>query len=163
MARLKLRSMYTLLLVGILLISGMYLWVNTYNHNAQTERALSEYEAALERYELENVYYTPEDIIHYVRVRQNPKGYFVLNHDLLFEPSELNKNTMKSTRFAVGTLDKLNSTEVITRNATVAYIMSNYVEDIQFTNTSLGYVNYSDIQIIRVMLVSGHCLMLILV
>ncbi|HAJ33640.1 MAG TPA: hypothetical protein DCK79_09790 [Candidatus Atribacteria bacterium] len=145
MTRLRLGSVYILLLVGILLISGVYLWVNTYNHNAQTERALSEYEVALERYKLENIYYTPEDIVHYVRICQNPTGYFVLNPDLIFEPSELNKNTMKTTRYSVVALDKLNSINVIKGNATVDYIMSNYVFDIQFTNNpDIGHVNYAD-------------------
>lgn len=145
MARLRLRSLYTLLLAGILLISGVYLWVNTYNRNAQTERALSEYEAALERYELENVYYTPEDIVTYVRIRQNPTGYFVLNPDCIFEPSELSRYAMKTTRYSVATLDKLNSINAINSNATVDYIMSNYVSDIQFTNNpDIGYVNYSN-------------------
>jgi len=144
MAAVRTRSIYAIVLAGILLVSGIYLWINASAHDAQVERALSEYEAALERYKIENIYYTPKDIVHYARVCQNPNGYFVSNPDLIFEPLQLNKNTMSATRFAVVTLGMLNSTGAIDRKATINYIMGNYVENIQFTNTSLGYMDYPD-------------------
>lgn len=133
-----------ILLAVVSLVLSIYLSVSVYNHNAAIADEWAEYEIAIEKYENENIYYNPESIIQYVKIRQNPNGYFVSNPDLIFEPSELNINTMKTTRFSVLVLDKLNSTGAINRKPILNYIMSNYVEDIKFTDTSLGYVNYSN-------------------
>jgi PAS domain S-box-containing protein len=111
------------------MVSGIYLWANVLTHNAQLERDMAEFEAALEEYNGKNIYYNPVDVVHYVRDRQHPSGYFVSNPDLMFEPSELNKNTMKATRFSVVTLAGLDATDAINQRATVEYVMGNYVED----------------------------------
>lgn len=118
--------------------------VFAFNHDIDVQTRQSQYQLALEEYARKNVYYTPEDIVQYVRIRQNPSGYFVLNPDLIFEPSELNDNTLMATRYAVITLDTLNHTYVVNGNATVDYVMSNYVNystpEGNFTGFQKGHV-----------------------
>ena len=118
---------YVLGMALIFLVSGGVMQVFAFNHEIDVQTIQSEYESALEEYARKNIYFTPEDIVQYIRIRQNPSGYFVLNPDLIFEPSELNYNTLMATRFAVLTLDTLNHTYVINSNATVSYVMSHYV------------------------------------
>jgi hypothetical protein len=105
---------YILGLALIFLILGGVLQVVAFNHEIDVQTIQSQYNSALEEYARKNVYYTPEDIVQYIRIRQNPSGYFVLNPDLIFEPSEFNDNTLRATRFAVVTLGTLNHTFVIT-------------------------------------------------
>jgi two-component sensor histidine kinase/prenyltransferase beta subunit len=131
---------YILGVALIFLLSGGVLQVFAFNHDSDVQTIQSEYESALEEYDRMNIYYTPEDIVQYVRIRQNPSGYFVLNPDLIFEPSELDPETLQATRFAVVTLDTLNHTYVINRNATVHYVMGNYV------NYSTPEGNYTGFQ-----------------
>jgi two-component sensor histidine kinase/PAS domain-containing protein len=118
---------YILGLALIFLILGGVLQVVAFNHEIDVQTIQSQYNSALEEYARKNVYYTPEDIVQYIRIRQNPSGYFVLNPDLIFEPSEFNDNTLRATRFAVVTLGTLNHTYVINNNVTVNYVMSDYV------------------------------------
>ena len=118
---------YILGIAFVFLVLGGIMQVFVFNHEIDVQTIHSEYESALEEYARMNIYYTPEDIVQYIRVRQNPSGYFVLNPDLIFEPSQLNPETLEATRFAVVTLDTLNHTYVINSNATVHYVLSNYV------------------------------------
>ncbi len=101
--------------------------VISFNYDISVQIIQSEYEKDLEEYSLYNVYYSPEDIVQYFRIRQNPSGYFVQNPDRLFEPTELNPNTLQTTRHAVIALSQLNQTNVINRQATISYIMEHYV------------------------------------
>ncbi|NHI82795.1 MAG: hypothetical protein EAX81_00640 [Candidatus Thorarchaeota archaeon] len=115
---------YVLGIALVFLLLGGAMQVFTFIHELEAQAIQSEYECALDEYECDNIYYNPNDIIQYVRIRQNPSGYFVLNPDLIFEPSELNDQTLKTTRFGVTTLGTINYTSAINGNATVDYVMS---------------------------------------
>ncbi len=110
----------------VLMMFGVVLQAIILRYDTQNQMAQSEYESALEEYVENNIYYSPDDIVQYVRVRQNPSGYFVLNPDLIFEPSEYNPSTLRATRFSVVTLSVLNQSRATNRDTTVNYVMSNY-------------------------------------
>jgi len=129
--------MYLLITALAFLVLGATLQVATFYYEGQVQMNEDDYASALEEHNAMNIYYEPDDIAYYVRIRQNPAGYFVLNPDLIFEPSELGKDSMKSTRFAVVTLDTLNQTEQMNGNATVNYVMGNYV------NYSIAETSYA--------------------
>jgi signal transduction histidine kinase/prenyltransferase beta subunit len=130
-------STYLLIVTLAFLVLGATLQVAAFYHDAEVQMRETDYATALEEYNAMNIYYEPDNIAYYVKIRQNPAGYFVLNPDLIFEPSELGKDSMKSTRFAVVTLDKLNQTEQMNGNATVNYVMGNYV------NYSIAETSYA--------------------
>ncbi len=145
MSTMKLHRQIRNYLIGlslILVMFGVVLQVIIFNYDISNQMAQSEYESALEEYAENNIYYSPGDVVQYVRIRQNPSGYFVLNPDLVFEPSEYNLNTLKATRFSVITLNTLNQTSAINENATVNYVMSNYENYSTPEGTFTGFSKY---------------------
>jgi prenyltransferase beta subunit len=89
----------------LLILGGLSLWVSSQQH------------------------FHPDEFVDFVKDRQNPKGYFVSNPDLLYEPSELNANSMKNARFSTVTLTELGSIDKIDKKAVTDYVMGNYIED----------------------------------
>ena len=66
------------------------------------------------------------DTINWLTKRQHPDGYFVNNPDLFDEPSILNKESVRLSRYAVATLVRLGATEHIDRNAIINFVLQNY-------------------------------------
>lgn len=58
--------------------------------------------------------------------RQHPDGFFVNNPDLFNEPSVLNKETIRLSRYAVEALAQLKSLDSINREALISFVMQNY-------------------------------------
>ncbi|WP_170114217.1 diguanylate cyclase [Kangiella spongicola] len=58
--------------------------------------------------------------------RQHPDGYFVSNPDLFDEPSILNKESVRLTRYAVSVLDELDALEQINKEALIQFLLRNY-------------------------------------
>ncbi|AKE52912.1 diguanylate cyclase [Kangiella geojedonensis] len=66
------------------------------------------------------------DTIKWLTRHQHPDGYFVNNPDLFDEPSILNKESVRLSRYAVETLVKLGASEQINRSGIINFVLNNY-------------------------------------
>lgn len=72
---------------------------------------------------------TPEyakGTIEWLVKRQHPDGYFVSNPDLFDEPSILNKESVRLTRYAVSVLDELDALDQIDKDALIQFLLKNF-------------------------------------
>ncbi|GAA0210725.1 hypothetical protein GCM10009123_17630 [Kangiella japonica] len=58
--------------------------------------------------------------------RQHPDGYFVSNPDLFDEPSILNKESVRLTRYAVSVLDELDALDQINKDTLIQFLLKNF-------------------------------------
>ena len=108
----------------------------------RNDKLLAEYQQTLADYEKNNIYYDPKATVQWIRQRQNPAGYFVPNPDLLFEPSQFNKNTLRATRYAVSTLRDLSAIDAVNRKAIGEFILRLYIPDIAQSRLSQPHKIY---------------------
>ena len=124
-------NIFLLLLAAIFMLMGVYFqWLYTNESNAALEEEIA-YQKAQEEYHDNNIYYEPESSIRWLLQRQHPAGYFVPNPDLLFEPSQLNDNTLRATRYAISILYELGALDSINHKTIIEYVMGSYLADIQ--------------------------------
>jgi len=124
-------NIFLLLLAAIFMLMGVYFqWLYTNESNAALEEEIA-YQKAQEEYHENNIYYEPEASIRWLLQRQHPAGYFVPNPDLLFEPTQLNDNTLRATRYAISILHELGALDSINPKTIIEYVMGNYIADIQ--------------------------------
>lgn len=124
-------NIFLFLLAAIFMLIGAYFqWQYTSESNQALEQEIA-YQAAQEEFRKNNIYYTPEKSVRWLLQRHHPAGYFVPNPDLLFEPTQLNANTLRATRYAISILYELGALDSINRNSVIEYVMSNYQADIQ--------------------------------
>ena len=124
-------NIFLLLLAAIFMLMGVYFqWLYTNESNMALEEEIA-YQKAQEAYHDNNIYYEPESSIRWLLQRQHPAGYFVPNPDLLFEPTQLNDNTLRATRYAISILYELGALESINPKTIIEYVMGNYLADIQ--------------------------------
>ena len=124
-------NIFLLLLAAIFMLMGVYFqWLYTNEANTALEEEIA-YQKAQEEYRDNNIYYEPESSIRWLLQRQHPSGYFVPNPDLLFEPTQLNDNTLRATRYAISILYELGALDSINHRTIIEYVMGNYLADIQ--------------------------------
>lgn len=58
--------------------------------------------------------------------RQHPDGYFVNNPDLFDEPTTLNRESVRLTRYAIASLDELNALERVNKDALISFLLNNF-------------------------------------
>ncbi len=124
-------NIFLLLLAAIFMLMGVYfqwLYINESNKALEEEIA---YQKAQEDYHENNIYYEPDASVRWLLQRQHPAGYFVPNPDLLFEPTQLNDNTLRATRYAISILDELGALDSVNPKRIIEYVMGNYRADIQ--------------------------------
>jgi diguanylate cyclase (GGDEF)-like protein len=124
-------NIFLLLLAAIFMVMGIYFqWLYTSESNQALEEEIA-YQKAQEDYHENNIYYEPESSIRWLLQRQHPAGYFVPNPDLLFEPTQLNDNTLRTTRYAISILYELGALDSINPKRIIEYVLGNYQADIQ--------------------------------
>ncbi|MCG8026031.1 MAG: hypothetical protein JAZ02_18925, partial [Candidatus Thiodiazotropha endolucinida] len=101
----------------------------------------TQYQQAMDDYNENNIYYSPQATTQWIVQRQNPAGYFVTNPDMLFEPSQLNNSTLRGTRYAISTLGDLNGLHTINRHAVIDFILGLYETEIKQTRVET-YTRY---------------------
>ncbi|RDX35285.1 diguanylate cyclase [Kangiella sp. HD9-110m-PIT-SAG06] len=67
-----------------------------------------------------------KDTIDWLLKRQHPEGYFVNNPDLFDEPSTLNRESVRLTRYAVAALEKLGALEQINKDSLINFLLKNF-------------------------------------
>ena len=117
-----------LILAVISLLAGLAL--HFYNERIEyTNQQLSLlHQEQVVKHKQNNIYYLPENTIAWLAIRQNDKGYFVTNPDLINEPSQLNKNSLRATRYAIATLEELGGLTEIRQQETVDFVLRRYRE-----------------------------------
>jgi diguanylate cyclase (GGDEF)-like protein len=124
-------NVFLLLLAAIFMFMGVYFqWLYTSESNKALEEEI-EYQKAQEEYHNKNIYYEPDASIQWLSQRHHPAGYYVPNPDLLFEPTQLNDNTLRATRYAISSLYELGAIASINRKSVIEYVFSNYHADLQ--------------------------------
>jgi diguanylate cyclase (GGDEF)-like protein len=127
-------NIFLLLLAAIFMLMGVYFqWLYTSASNEALEEEIA-YQTAQEKYHDNNIYYEPESSTRWLLQRQHPSGYFVPNPDLLFEPTQLNDNTLRATRYAISILYELGALDSINPRTIIEYVMSTYLANIRATN-----------------------------
>ncbi|NVK21877.1 MAG: diguanylate cyclase [Kangiellaceae bacterium] len=119
---------YLIALAIIALVMGIalhYHYQSTLQVNQQLDK---QYQERLAEYHKNNIYYEPQKTIDWLAIRQNAKGYFVTNPDLINEPSQLNANSLRATRYAVSTLQELQGLSAINTQATSEFVLERYQE-----------------------------------
>ncbi|MFW2371571.1 MAG: diguanylate cyclase [Gammaproteobacteria bacterium] len=133
-----------MILAPLLMLLGGYLIWQDYQLARQTNQQEAAYQQALDQHTANNIYYKPEAIIDWLIVRQNPRGFFVNNPDMMFEPSQLNTNTLRTTRYAVVTLSTLNALYKLDKTRIIDWVISNYVPDLQHARFKLDKSVYHE-------------------
>ncbi|HID83106.1 MAG TPA: diguanylate cyclase [Chromatiales bacterium] len=128
-SKLPVNTFLLLIAAALVALAIFYQWKQQQNQKLN-DRLQEEYQQALIEYKTNNIYYDPKATIQWIQQRQNPAGYFVPNPDLLFEPSQLNNNTLRATRYAVSTLKDLNALDAINKKAVGEFILHLYLPDI---------------------------------
>ncbi len=136
-------NIFLLLLAAIFMLMGVYFqWLYTNESNTALAEEIA-YQKAQEEYHDSNIYYEPEASIRWLLLRQHPAGYFVPNPDLLFEPTQLNDNTLRATRYAISILYELGALDSINPKTIIEYVMENYLADIQSAGEVDGAVYHN--------------------
>ncbi len=112
----------------MVLLLGVSLHVYQQNLKQLNQVQIDQYQKSLEQYQENNIYYNPQATRDWLAIRQNTNGYFVTNPDLINEPSQLNANSLRATRYAITTLAQLGGLDAINVNATKDFILSRYQE-----------------------------------
>ncbi len=112
----------------IALVAGIGLHIYSENTQSKNQKLSSQYQTALTKHKINNIYYEPDKTIAWLARRQNTNGYFVINPDLINEPSQLNANSLRATRYALSTLAELNGLNTINKSTARDFILSHYQE-----------------------------------
>lgn len=119
-----------LLIAFILFVIGIVAHGYKQSVEFKNQSISDSYQAQLEYYNDNNIYYDAKATIKWLVARQHPKGYFVENPDSMDEPSQLNRNTLQATRHAVLTLYRLDGTWDFNKANTIDFVYSNYGTEI---------------------------------
>ncbi|MEW8314494.1 MAG: hypothetical protein AB2669_05280 [Candidatus Thiodiazotropha endolucinida] len=123
--------MVLMLLAGILVVMAISFQWKISSDAAYASELDTQYQQAMDDYNENNIYYSPQATTQWIVQRQNPAGYFVTNPDMLFEPSQLNNSTLRGTRYAISTLGDLNGLHTINRHAVIDFILGLYETEIK--------------------------------
>lgn len=132
------------ILAPLLAVVGAYLLWQDFRHSTFVENEVSRYQLELDQHAVKNIYYKPQAIIDWLTVRQNPRGYFVPNPDIMFEPSQMNANTLRATRYAVATLSTLDALDKIDKSSIIDWVIGHYVPDLDRENSTLDASVYKE-------------------
>ncbi|MBT3055152.1 MAG: diguanylate cyclase [Candidatus Thiodiazotropha sp. (ex Codakia orbicularis)] len=133
--------MVLMLLAGILVVMAISFQWKISSDAAYASELEAQYQQAMDDYNENNIYYSPQATTQWIVQRQNPAGYFVTNPDMLFEPSQLNNSTLRGTRYAISTLGDLNGLHTINRHAVIDFILGLYETEIKQTRVET-YTRY---------------------
>ncbi|MEW8084318.1 MAG: diguanylate cyclase [Candidatus Thiodiazotropha endolucinida] len=133
--------MVLMLLAGILVVMAISFQWKISSDAAYASELDTQYQQAMDDYNENNIYYSPQATTQWIVQRQNPAGYFVTNPDMLFEPSQLNNSTLRGTRYAISTLGDLNGLHTINRHAVIDFILGLYETEIKQTRVET-YTRY---------------------
>ena len=140
-SKLPVNTFLLLIAAALVALAIFYQWKQL--QNQKLNNTLQEkYQQALADHVANNIYHDPKATIQWIQQRQNPAGYFVPNPDLLFEPSQLNNNTLRATRYAVSTLKDLNALDAMNKKAVGEFILQLYLSDISHTIPEQYRKNY---------------------
>ncbi len=128
-----------MLLAGLLVTLALFFQWRIAEDALAFSHMQTRYQHELEDYRQRNIFYTPELTIQWVVNRQNPAGYFVSNPDMLFEPSQLNDSSLRTTRYAISILCDLKALRRINRRAVAEYVFSLYQQELP-RNSAAGSV-----------------------
>lgn len=134
-------NMVLMLLAGILVVMAISFQWKISSDAAYASELDTQYQQAMNDYNENNIYYSPQATTQWIVQRQNPAGYFVTNPDMLFEPSQLNNSTLRGTRYAISTLGDLNGLHTINRHAVIDFILGLYETEIKQTRVET-YTRY---------------------
>lgn len=116
---------YLILSAICLILGGIIHAYNSYLDNSNKELEKS-YAQAYKSYKEKNIYFLPLNTINWIEIRQNEGGYFVTNPDLINEPSQYNQNSLRSTRYALATLNQLDAIGSIDESSILEFIKNRY-------------------------------------
>jgi|GEM_PF-1707738 len=141
-SRLPVNTFLLLLAATLVALAVFYQWKLTQDQQLN-EKLQAEYQQALSNFQSNNIYYDPKATVQWIQNRQNPDGYFVTNPDMIFEPSQLNANTLRATRYAISTLLDLDALDAINRKAVAEFVIRLYQQNIKQAEHVQGQKRYN--------------------
>ncbi|MEA3412171.1 MAG: diguanylate cyclase [Pseudomonadota bacterium] len=121
---------FLILLVGVFTVLGILSHLELVRSASRAQEERLAYEESLRKFQREDIFFLPEEVVPWWRKRLHPAGYFVPNPDTLFEPSERNSSSLRSTRYAILTLGELGALNQINRQAVVEFVMGHMDPDV---------------------------------